>query len=1151
MGKQGPCNHCGVAVTPLWRNGPPEKPVLCNACGSRWRTRGTLVNYMPLHAGGLGLSSAAATKWRLKNPGARQHPHSQCPSAANGKRTDGEEDGGAEAQKGADAWLAEKGAGGTAQGSGARMGRGLRGRGPGVKRKGWQRARGGVRGGERSGIVSGCGMEGQSDAGLGRGANERWDDEMELDMVWGDDDDDDEKDMERSGGGDNSGARKGWGQSGGSGREGSEDVMRMEDDGSVVASDRLQGVPIPPKRRSLGGGGRQSSASLYGAGSGSGMRPRSQSEADLTTLRMRHSAGSGGGKEGSWREKGAHARGEKGVKREGDMDVDAGVQWNEEDDLLMDGGGGRRGQEGMREVWIEEGGDDEAGGGEEDVVEVEEEKRAGEEGEEEEEEGDEDRQLELLQHVPSGHRDLVLLTMPSPHYRALTTPSGAAGAGAAVGKGTREDEVGEGRGERVGMHRVASDGSIWRAGGRTGGMARMGEGDVDKCGMTGARKQGGGVGVGGREHAAVASLAEASGIVSDNFLLCSPLSPLCSVNLTDIVNASSLYRCMDHAHKCQLVAMLPAVDTANGSASVESMFRSKTFLQAVKNFQKLLAHGMFDASALPADTAQLFSSLTSTTCLDLSASGWWQRWGQAHASSASVSPAPPPAPTPPTPTPPPPPPQPSPSPPTPPAAASAAATATVIPPSVSAAAAAATTVSAVASTPATFVVAPSTISPAPAPAPAPVDSRASASRSAAHTPAALPALSTTAINGRDSSGADAASGAGAASPSGSPSANTAGAAAAGGHSGGKGVSPSLRHPCSVPTPSGPSPNMSTVPSSSPSAGFALRKCTTATASTTGPAACSSMGNGVAAADAAARGFSGVSGSQKKPPLGAQAMAAAPGVGAGHKTQRIPAATATAAVSIPAVSATTGALAVPARVTGMAAGKAAVVIPVQEQQQVGRRVAPVVPAGLGVGTGKFPESNDEDEEDGSFAAVCGHVKLPQQPNRNQASRDPSHFALSANFFSGSSLLSASPPTGTTTPSPPPFHTSVLPSNSTHPSSSTSPGSFPRVNQSASVTPAAAAPSSHGANTWQKLAAAAAARPAVSTAAPAAATSVSGKGGIAASISSRRLLGIPPPAAASMGALLRYWWLVQCHCSSWGDCNARATRVSDAGNEVCFE
>ncbi|KAI8529812.1 hypothetical protein RHMOL_Rhmol11G0002900 [Rhododendron molle] len=36
--------------TPLWRNGPPETQILCNACGSRWRTKGTLLNYTPLHA---------------------------------------------------------------------------------------------------------------------------------------------------------------------------------------------------------------------------------------------------------------------------------------------------------------------------------------------------------------------------------------------------------------------------------------------------------------------------------------------------------------------------------------------------------------------------------------------------------------------------------------------------------------------------------------------------------------------------------------------------------------------------------------------------------------------------------------------------------------------------------------------------------------------------------------------------------------------------------------------------------------------------------------------------------------------------------------------------------------------------------------------
>ncbi|CAL9207330.1 unnamed protein product [Musa hybrid cultivar] len=50
MGKQGPCCHCGVTSTPLWRNGPSDKPVLCNACGSRWRTKGSLMNYVPQHA---------------------------------------------------------------------------------------------------------------------------------------------------------------------------------------------------------------------------------------------------------------------------------------------------------------------------------------------------------------------------------------------------------------------------------------------------------------------------------------------------------------------------------------------------------------------------------------------------------------------------------------------------------------------------------------------------------------------------------------------------------------------------------------------------------------------------------------------------------------------------------------------------------------------------------------------------------------------------------------------------------------------------------------------------------------------------------------------------------------------------------------------
>ncbi|KAG5625543.1 hypothetical protein H5410_010761 [Solanum commersonii] len=43
-------NNESQEETAHWRPGPAEKPVLCNACGSRWRIRGTLHNYVPRHA---------------------------------------------------------------------------------------------------------------------------------------------------------------------------------------------------------------------------------------------------------------------------------------------------------------------------------------------------------------------------------------------------------------------------------------------------------------------------------------------------------------------------------------------------------------------------------------------------------------------------------------------------------------------------------------------------------------------------------------------------------------------------------------------------------------------------------------------------------------------------------------------------------------------------------------------------------------------------------------------------------------------------------------------------------------------------------------------------------------------------------------------
>ncbi|XP_059654757.1 GATA transcription factor 26-like [Cornus florida] len=48
--------------TPLWRHGPPHKPVLCNACGSRWRVSKTLDNYMPKHASASEVSGSKDTQ---------------------------------------------------------------------------------------------------------------------------------------------------------------------------------------------------------------------------------------------------------------------------------------------------------------------------------------------------------------------------------------------------------------------------------------------------------------------------------------------------------------------------------------------------------------------------------------------------------------------------------------------------------------------------------------------------------------------------------------------------------------------------------------------------------------------------------------------------------------------------------------------------------------------------------------------------------------------------------------------------------------------------------------------------------------------------------------------------------------------------------
>lgn len=38
----GPCDHCGAVNSPQWRRGPAAKPMLCNACGTRYRRTNNL-----------------------------------------------------------------------------------------------------------------------------------------------------------------------------------------------------------------------------------------------------------------------------------------------------------------------------------------------------------------------------------------------------------------------------------------------------------------------------------------------------------------------------------------------------------------------------------------------------------------------------------------------------------------------------------------------------------------------------------------------------------------------------------------------------------------------------------------------------------------------------------------------------------------------------------------------------------------------------------------------------------------------------------------------------------------------------------------------------------------------------------------------------
>jgi hypothetical protein len=61
---RGPCYHCGTTISSQWRSGPPDKPVLCNACGLYYRKVQSLPDHTCQVAGALSVSSGAGQQQR-------------------------------------------------------------------------------------------------------------------------------------------------------------------------------------------------------------------------------------------------------------------------------------------------------------------------------------------------------------------------------------------------------------------------------------------------------------------------------------------------------------------------------------------------------------------------------------------------------------------------------------------------------------------------------------------------------------------------------------------------------------------------------------------------------------------------------------------------------------------------------------------------------------------------------------------------------------------------------------------------------------------------------------------------------------------------------------------------------------------------------
>ncbi|KAH8521365.1 hypothetical protein H0E87_002417 [Populus deltoides] len=102
-------------------------------------------------------------------------------------------------------------------------------------------------------------------------------------------------------------------------------------------------------------------------------------------------------------------------------------------------------------------------------------------------------------------------------------------------------------------------------------------------------------------------------------------SPLCSVDLNDILNFEEFARHLTNEEQQQLLKYLPTLDTAKLPNSIKSMFDSPQFKENINCYQQLLSEGVFDLSFIEAKTEDC-KTLKRLTLSNLSKSKWVERY---------------------------------------------------------------------------------------------------------------------------------------------------------------------------------------------------------------------------------------------------------------------------------------------------------------------------------------------------------------------------------------------------------------------------------------------------------------------------------------------------------------------------------------------